>query len=354
MKVIHCADIHLGSKLTSKFPDNITKKRRAELRSTFSRMIDSANSSGVKVIILSGDVFDRNDPFIKDKDFFYNAVKRNPDIDFLYLRGNHDNENFYTLNDISNLKTFSKDEFTSYEYGNVVISGIEIDQSNAQSFYSMLELDKSKLNIVMLHGDVSDSMGVDKIKISELRGRGIDYLALGHIHTHAVGKIDERGKWAFPGCLEGRGFDECGEKGYIMLDISDKITPEFRDFSERTIHEISFDASGYSSIYDIQQKLKEQTSSIPDKDIVRVVLSGEVNDDTEIDDNDIISALSRFCFVDVKNKMSVTFDPNYYKDDKSLIGEFVRGVYSNPDYDDSERAKLAVLGLKVLNGREVD
>ena len=52
--------------------------------------------------------------------------------------------------------------------------------------------------------------------------------------------------------------------------------------------------------------------------------------------------------------MSVTFDPNYYKDDKSLIGEFVRGVYSNPDYDDSERAKLAVLGLKVLNGREVD
>ena len=128
-------------------------------------------------------------------------TQNNPDIDFLYLNGNHDKEGSYSVCGYNNLKMFSKDDFTSYTYGNVVISGIETDENNCESFYSKLELDKSKLNIVMLHGDVSNSRGKDLVKISDLRDKGIDYLALGHIHSHKDGRIDDRGVWAFPGCL---------------------------------------------------------------------------------------------------------------------------------------------------------
>ena len=209
MKIIHCADIHLGSKLASKFPGNISDERKREVLDTFSRMVDYAKKNQVKVIMLSGDVFDKDKPAKKDKTFFYSAIKNNPEIDFLYLNGNHDKEGSYTDNDIPNLKTFSKDDFTSYAYGDVVITGIEMNEDNAKAYYSKLMLDDKKINILMLHGDVSDSVGMDKVKISELRDKGIDYLALGHIHSYKTGKIDDRGVWAFSGCLEGREFLFC-------------------------------------------------------------------------------------------------------------------------------------------------
>ena len=90
MKIIHCADVHLGTKFASKFPADIAKQRQSELRTCFSEMIDFARQNGVQVILLSGDVFDSDKPTIKDKEFFYNAVRKNPEIDFLYLNGNHD------------------------------------------------------------------------------------------------------------------------------------------------------------------------------------------------------------------------------------------------------------------------
>ena len=354
MKIIHCADVHLGTKFASKYPGDIAKQRQSELRTCFSAMIDTARQNGVQIILLSGDVFDSDKPTIKDKEFFYNAVRCNPDIDFLYLNGNHDKEGSYMQTDIPNLKTFSKKGFTSYAYDNIVISGIEMDSANAQSFYSMLELDKSKCNIVMLHGDVSDSKGIDKIRIADLRGKGIDYLALGHIHSFASGRIDDRGSWAFPGCLAGRGFDECGEKGFILLDVSDSISAQFCHSSARTIHKLPFDVTGLADLYSIQQKLKEQTDALPSGDILRIELSGDLAPQIDLSENDVISALSRFYFVNVKNNTSVRIDAGAFETDTSLIGEFVRGVSANPNYDDDRKNALITLGLKLLSGREVE
>ena len=82
MKIIHAADIHLGSKMDSKFPKEIADKRKTEIRNTFSRMVDYATDNGVPVIILAGDVFDYDIPFKKDKDFFYSVVKKHPQIAF--------------------------------------------------------------------------------------------------------------------------------------------------------------------------------------------------------------------------------------------------------------------------------
>jgi len=42
IKIIHCADIHLGSKIEAKLPHDKTLERRKEVRATFNRMIDYA------------------------------------------------------------------------------------------------------------------------------------------------------------------------------------------------------------------------------------------------------------------------------------------------------------------------
>ena len=187
MKIIHSADIHLGAPING-FPKTVSDERKREVRNTFLRMVDFARQQGVKVIMLSGDVFDRDKPFKKDVDFFYGVIEKNPDIDFLYLRGNHDDEG--ERRELSNLKTFSS-KWQSYPYGDIVISGIEIAPENSSSLYSTLSLDGKKKNIVMLHGQLGG-----EINLTKLRDKNIDYLALGHIHQFEENRIDGRGMYA--------------------------------------------------------------------------------------------------------------------------------------------------------------
>ena len=81
-------------------------------------------------------------------------------------------------------------------------------------------------NIVVLHGQESEYSARDKaeiIHLTALKNKGIDYLALGHTHSYKKERLDARGVYCYPGCLEGRGFDECGEHGFVMLDI-DELT----------------------------------------------------------------------------------------------------------------------------------
>ena len=53
-----------------------------------------------------------------------------------------------------------------------------------------------------------------------IESSGMDYIALGHIHKHT--EIRRLGKtfYAYPGCPEGMGFDELGEKGVYIGEIS--------------------------------------------------------------------------------------------------------------------------------------
>lgn len=252
MKIIHCADIHLGSKINSALA-SIGHERKIEVRNTFMRMCEYACKNDIHIILLAGDVFDSDNPLKKDKDNFYMTIRNYPSIDFLYLKGNHDIKAIYE--DIPlNLKYFN-DTWTKYQYDNLVISGLEITASNQNSFYDTLNLKEETLNIVMLHGMVSDTKGLNLIKINDLKDKNIDYLALGHVHSYKEYRIDSRMVACYSGCLEGRGFDEIGAKGFIVLDVLDKIKYEFVPFCFRTIHEIEIDISGAQAVNDVTKKL---------------------------------------------------------------------------------------------------
>ena len=349
MKIIHTADIHLGSKINS-FPKDVSTVRKEELRNSFRRMVDFAKQNGVQVVLISGDLFDGVKPLVKDKDFFYSVVQNNPDIDFLYLKGNHDlaSESI----EYPNLKTFSTG-WASYRYGNVVISGVETVSENATSLYSTLNLKESDINIVMLHGEASDSFGVQKVNLSKLRGKNIDYLALGHYHSHLKNQLDDRGVYAYSGCLEGRGYDETGEKGFVLLDIDNKISSEFIPFSQSNISLVKVDVSNLKDAYSIYLNVKA-VANFDKKGIYRVELHGELDasiDDLESDVKKYLSASA--LYIDVKDLTKKKIDVSKYENDMSLKGEFVRLVYAS-DLTDDEKAKVLSYGLKSLSGVEVD
>ncbi len=350
MKLIHCADIHLGSALSARLPREKAQLRKNELRQSLRAMVDYAREQEIGVILLSGDVFDSDHPSKKDKAFFYSVVKNNPTIDFLYLKGNHDQAKLYD-EELPNLKTFGA-AWQCYRYGCVAIWGLELGRENMDTLYDTLSLSPADTNVVMLHGQVSDSTGEDRIVLPRLRSKGIDYLALGHIHSYTLDKLDERGIWCYSGCLEGRGYDEPGEKGFVVLDTEDPRHPVFHPQSQRVIRKVEVDISGCEDEYQVSRRVAE---FLPEKeeDYLRLELIGEIAFDGGDLTADLTGALEgRYFGVSVKNRTVRRFDIQEYEDEISLAGEFIRQVRSLSLPAEEEQAVMD-LGLRALSGREV-
>lgn len=350
MKIIHTADIHLGSKINS-FPKDVSLARKEELRNAFLRMVNYANENGVKVIIIAGDLFDSEKPLIKDKEFFYSVVEKNSQIDFIYLRGNHD----LSFNDkeLSNLLTFSTD-WRSYEYDDIVITGVETVNENALSIYSTLKLEANKINVLVMHGEVGDTSKKDKVNLSKLRDKNIDYLALGHYHDFTLNTLDNRCVYAYSGCLEGRGFDETGDKGFVLLDINDKINATFIPFSKSKISVVRVDVTGLKDVYSIYLNALK-VGSFEKDNIYRVELYGEIDARVDYLEEGLKKYLSSHAvFVDVKDLTKKKIDVTSFESDTSITGEFVRVVYNDTTLTEEEKAQVLAYGLKALSGDEIE
>jgi DNA repair exonuclease SbcCD nuclease subunit len=352
MKFLHCADVHLGSKIEARLPKEKADERRAEVRSSFSRMVNYARDNGINIILICGDLFDSDRPLKRDKEFFYSVVKANSNIMFFYLRGNHDSEESFNEK-YPNLFTFS-DSWSGYSMGSIAIYGIELTPTNSLSMYSSLKLEKDKFNIVMLHGQAGDTSGKDKINLLKLKNKDIDYLALGHIHKLSSSQLDNRGVYAYSGCLEGRGFDEMGEKGFIVGDTDGGLKLSFVANSCRKILEFSVDLSGVGDMYSAYLKVKNEIKC-DRRDIVRVNLLGDLNFDDEKLCEEVQKLLSRdYYFVDVKDGTRRAYSTKDVEGDLSLRGEFIRTTQGLEGFSDEEKSKIISLGLKALSGREVE
>ena len=351
MKIIHTADLHLGSALDSRFPDAIARQRRAEVLATFGRIIEIARESGAGAILISGDLFDSDRPFKRDKQYFFSAVRANPDIEFFYLRGNHDVRESYD-EQLPNLHTFS-DKPTSYDIGEATVTGIELTAGNCESLYTSLSFDPDRKNILMLHGQIADKAGEGLIDPKRLRARGIDYIALGHIHSHSVLLLDSRTVLAYPGCPEGRGFDECGEKGVLLLDTDCPGEVKFIRTARRVIHSVRVDLSGARDVYEAQG-LVRSAARIPAEDLLRAELYGECGFDTTGIERALSDMLlGEYYFLSVKDRTRRRIAISDISEDMSVRGEFLREVLRD-EIDEEEKKRIIALGLRALSGDRFD
>lgn len=359
MKIIHCGDLHLDSRMESVLPKEKAKERKNEILMTFLKMIEYARKNWVSVVIIAGDMFDTGTVSAKVRNAVLDAVRSNPGITFLYLKGNHDSENFMDeMPDKPDNLKFFKESWTKYEFEDVVISGVELNNENSAKIYDSLILDSRRVNIVVLHGQETSSVVKDKaevIQLRELKGKNIDYLALGHVHSHKMGVLDSRGIYAYCGCLEGRGFDECGEKGFVLIEVnSGKLTTEFIPAAGRILYEKAVDVTGLESTIQMLKKVQEAVSGISEESLVKVVLTGRVSIDTEKDIKYIEQfLLDRFYFGRVKDLTKLEINVKEYQYDATLKGEFIRLVLSSSLAED-EKQQVILSGIKALSGEELD
>lgn len=355
MRFIHTADIHLDSKIVA-LPAEKSKIRREEVVRAFERLADFATENGVTAVIIAGDMFDTARVTLKTRGRIIQAISKNSGVDFLYLSGNHDEDNFIDEIEVlpENLKIF-KDEWTSFRYGNVVISGIKLAGANFKMVCDNLNLDKDDVNIVTLHGQTYFyEKNAENIAISSLKEKNIDYLALGHVHAYSEGVIDERGKYAYSGSLEGRGFDETGVRGFVLVDVDDgKVKTQFIKSSVREFYEHQYSVENTTDWFAVREEIiSDLTKKYPPQSIVRLILVGGRTTDFDIDKDNLEALLSeRFFFAKVYDKTEIKVDIQDFETDKSVRGEFVRAVWES-DLADEMKGKVIMCGLNALKGEE--
>ena len=355
MKLIHCSDIHLDSKI-NELPKEKRNVRKEEIISTFEKMCTFAVSNGVTAIIISGDMFDKEKITTKTLSRVINVITKASSVDFLYLPGNHEQNGFLSNkeNFPPNLKCF-EDSWTAFDYGEVSINGIILNENNSSVVYDSLKLDQTKINIVALHGQVAGYKTKDDAEIISLpllKDKGIDYLALGHYHSYSYGDIDHRGKYVYSGCLDGRGFDEVGEKGFVLIETSNgKITHQFIEFSSRELFEIKVSVEGLKDYIQVRERVFSLLGEkVSPNSLVKVVLIGERAPELDLDVNGLTYSLNNaYFYAKVKDETSVIVNVNDYDTDKSVRGEFVRLVVES-NLAKEEKDEILKTGLSALKG----
>lgn len=365
MKIIHCADLHLDSKMNANLDKESAKERKGEILHTFERMVTYASQNQVSAILIAGDMFDTRNISATTRNIVLHNITGHPEINFYYLKGNHDNDNFLSgLEEIpENLKMFGS-QWTAYEEagGRISVSGIELSVGNAESAYVSLVLDSEKFNIVMLHGQESQGAVKDKaeiIHLKALRNKGIDYLALGHIHMYKKEKLDARGTYCYAGCLEGRGFDECGEHGFVVLAVDEdtgKYTHEFVPFARRKLYTLEVDVTDCRTTAEMAVRVERdlQCEGCDQEGMVKIVLKGVLDVECEKDLTYLLSRFrQQFYYVKIYDETGLKMDAEDYRLDESLKGEFVRQVLADDSLSEEDRKIVIRYGLQAIAGEEV-
>lgn len=359
MKLIHTADFHLGAGLESNLAPEKARIRRHELSLTFERMAEYAEQNEVSAILIAGDLFDIGTPSGELLDRVLRVVQAHAEIDFFYLRGNHD-ASFAPFDSEALPKNWHMfgAQWTSYDLGEVVLWG----NDSGLTGQPLPALAPDRVHIVMLHGQLRAQTAIscaEDLPEKELFGHGISYLALGHWHSFQSGMLDAKTRFCYPGCPEGRGFDECGEKGFVLLETTESQTEPlsltFVPFAKRQLYTITLPLDGCNTEGELLSRLNTELEKIPspEQSLVKLELVGRYPPTFRPDIAYLTAMLeSRFWFAKIKNSARMLPNESESLGDISLRGEFLRLVRESDESPDMQ-SFIAQMGLDALDGKDL-
>lgn len=345
MKIIHTSDLHIGSPLNSRLAPSRAQTRRKELLTTLEIIIERARKVSAEAIIIAGDLFDSERATKSAKSRTYSAIERASDISFIYTAGNHEGDTLSYDELPKNLIVLSGDGWSYHSLGDVCFAAKRALGAGMFDDYEP----RGKINIAVLHGELR-SYTDGAISPKEAAGRSLDYIALGHYHTYSATKIDDRCTAVYSGAPHGRGFDELGELGYVVIDTDTvPVSHSFAPLGMRRILVREVDVTGLARNLDIESRIQESCADVREIDLLKVVLIGERTLDFSPDTDAIYDRFANNYFhFEVVNETKVKIDIESIRYDKTLKGEFIRLVMADPTLTENDKTKIIDFGIRAL------
>ena len=233
-KFVHAADLHLDSPfvgLQGVSPHVASKLRKATFQA-FERIIGLCLDRGADFLLIAGDIYDSQDRSLRAQLQFRDSLKRLSDagVPAFVVHGNHDPLNSWSATlewpeqvhvfggeDVSGIPVIRDGETIAHIYGTSYPTQ-KVRKNLARTFKRS---DDGPFAIGLLHcnvGDNKDHEPYAPCTLKDLRKTGIDYWALGHIHTHQILSL-EAPVVLYPGNPQGRSPRELGPRGCYVVDV---------------------------------------------------------------------------------------------------------------------------------------
>ncbi len=362
LRFIHASDFHLDSAFHALTPQRAAERRR-ESRELGARLAEEALRRGADLMLLSGDLFDGTSSFRETPEELAKGLSR-AGISVFIAPGNHDfysaNSPYATIQWPDNVYIFKSGEIESVDLPdlNCTVHGGAFTgpEQTAGLLTGFTAPQDGRIHLMALHGDVEPSAPrYNPITKAEIAASGLAYLALGHVHAASGPQKSGRTLWAYPGCPEGRGFDELGDKGFYFGTVSDEgaVTLEFVPFARHRYEILTVDVTDRDPREAVEAALPKWTTY----DLYRILFTGET-DERGIDLTALETVLSgRFYALELRDGTRVRQDVWARAGEDSLRGEFLRRLrqqYDAGDEEARERVSRAVrFGLAALDHRDI-
>lgn len=359
VKILHCADVHLGA--AEAFLGSNAQKRRIETLLTFEKILQTAKENKVDLLLIAGDLFDSNRIESDFTERVFEGMKNIPDTKILIVAGNHDPltgespflkyklpENVYVFGGEDSVKTF--EDLNVRIYGRS-FTGVYMYGSPR---FSLIPQD-NYTNILLLHGDTSGDINSDYNGITSefINNSGMDYIALGHIHARSDIKRIGNTYYAYPGCPEGQGFDELGEKGVYIGSVSkEECRLDFIPVCRRQHISTEIDITSCENIADIctliNSTLQERYSENYNENLYKITLTGNISEDFNLSLEEITARISaQVYFAKIRDNTNIRYDLDSLAKENSLKGIFVQKMLERLQTAEGKEKEITEQALKI-------
>jgi exonuclease SbcD len=292
-KFLHAADIHLDSPLKglTNYEGLPAEEIRLATRHALDRLVALAIEQKVQFVLIAGDIYDGDWKDNRTGLFFHSRLSRLRErgIHVYLIKGNHDAASVMTksLPVPENTHIFDIRKASSMKVPDVsaVIHGQsfpnrKVDENLAVDYPAR---DPHHFNIGMLHTSLEgnpEHTTYAPCSANDLRLKGYEYWALGHIHNASV--VLGGDPWiVYPGNIQGRSIRETGAKGCRIVTVDDmhRVTScEFFPLDLFRWMELQVDISGLHEMNELEPAVDKalRTIQLPDgvQLIVRLTLNG--------------------------------------------------------------------------------
>lgn len=358
LHILHAADLHLDAPFAALTAEQ-ARQRRSEQRLFLDALADTAIEKGADLVLLSGDLLDSEQTYRETAQALAAALGRIP-APVAIAPGNHD---FYHPACLYAADFWPKNVILFREPApqRVELPGLDLygcaftgqfrDNSPLAGFQAA---GGDKPAVMVCHGDVDGTGRYGSISRQEIAQSGLTYLALGHVHSCSGLQRGGGTYWAYPGCAEGRGFDELGDKGVLSVTIDgEDVSARFVPLAGRRYQLLTVDLTGADSP---QEALEEALTPDLERDCLRIRFTGFWPEPLDLNALEALAAPRCFLCA-LRDETRPVRDLWERTGEESLTGLFLRGLRRKledvSDPQERERLTLAArFGLAALEHGE--
>ena len=281
LRFVHAADLHLDSPFTgirATAPENVAQALYSATFDSYKNIVDFCISERVDALLVAGDIYDGADRSLRAQRAFIDGLRSldSAGIRSFVCHGNHDPLDGWEarLEYPTGCHRFGADfqaipVFTD-EPDRALVYGISYPTRDVyENLVSRLgRVDERAFTIGLLHANVggnADHALYAPCSLDDLARSGIDYWALGHVHTRQI--LRERAPTVvYPGNSQGRHPNETGARGVYLVEVDDNgsISLDFRPTDTVRWERAGIDISALETEQDLLNEIDDAMQNLAD------------------------------------------------------------------------------------------